>query len=84
MVSPRLLITNNHVLGRAEEASLGRVEFNYQVAPDGTALPATSFSLELERFFLTDPGLDYTLVAVAPSSPDGTELGAFGAPTRRP
>jgi len=54
MVSPRLLITNNHVLGRAEEASRGRVEFNYQVGPDGTTLPATSFSLDPERFFLTD------------------------------
>ncbi len=55
MVSPRLLITNNHVLGRAEEASRGRVEFNYQVGPEGTTLTATSFSLAPERFFVTDP-----------------------------
>ncbi len=78
MVSPRLLLTNNHVLERPEEASRARVEFNYQVGPEGATLPATSFGLEPERFFVTDRGLDYSLVAVAAHSAEGAELGSFG------
>lgn len=65
MVSPQLLMTNNHVL---EEAAIGRqarVVFNFQDDPDGNTLPPMTFSLDPDRFFLTNHPLDFTLIAVS-------------------
>lgn len=64
LVSPDLLMTNNHVLTVAAEAATSQVELDYQVDLDGRPAPSTFFRLTPDRFFLTDPDLDYTLVAV--------------------
>ena len=64
LVSPRLLLTNNHVLGSRSEAAPSRIELGYQLDPHGQATPSETFGLDPETFFLTDPTLDYTLVAV--------------------
>lgn len=64
LVSPDLLMTNNHVLAEAPEAETSQVEFDYQVDLDGRPAPSTFFRLAPDRFFLTDDELDYTLVAV--------------------
>lgn len=64
LVSPRLLMTNHHVLSDATEAATSLVEFNYQDAPDGSRVESTRIPLDPATFFLTDPGLDFTLVAV--------------------
>jgi endonuclease I/V8-like Glu-specific endopeptidase len=71
MVSPRLLLTNNHVLGSVHEASNSRLEFNFQDDLEGRPLASVTFDLEPETFFLTDAHLDYSLVAVAEGSLDG-------------
>jgi endonuclease G len=77
LISPRLLLTNNHVLESAADAVDSRVEFDYQVDPDGVPLHAVSFALDPDAFFITDPELDYALVAVVERS--GTrQLGEFG------
>jgi endonuclease G len=68
MVSPRLLMTNNHVLDGALAARFSEVEFDFQNDRAGRPLPVKSFRLLPEEFFLTDPELDFTLVAVAPRS----------------
>ena len=78
MVSPRLLITNNHVLGSTAEASDSTAEFDYVVRADGTPATVKVFSLQPEQFFKTDPTLDYTLVAVAEVGTNGTPLSTFG------
>ena len=78
MVSPRLMMTNNHVLDSAAMASYSQVEFDYQVGLDGKPAPSVFFSLSPADFFLTDKGLDYTLVAVQARLPDGRELRNFG------
>ena len=79
MVSPRLLLTNNHVLSSAREASNSRVEFNFQEDLAGQPLGSVVFDLEPETFFLTDARLDYSLVAVAEGSLDGgATLSQFG------
>ncbi len=80
MVSPRLLLTNNHVLGSAREASNSWVEFNFQDDTEGRLVTSVIFDLEPESFFLTDVRLDYSLVAVGESSRDGTgsSLQLFG------
>jgi endonuclease G len=78
LVSPRLLLTNNHVLRNATEAGNSQVEFNYQSSVDGTALPSVLFTLDPGTFFLTDARLDYTLVAVKAQALDGQPLSEFG------
>jgi len=78
MVSPRLMLTNHHVLSSKAEAATSRIEFNYQTGLDGAALPSAVFALEPGDFFLTDEKLDYTLVAVRPVSLNELPLSEFG------
>lgn len=68
MISPSLLITNNHVIEEHDFALKSLAEFNYQY--DASGKPASSYFFELqpERFFKTNPDLDYTVVAVNPLS----------------
>lgn len=77
LVTPRLLLTNHHVFKDDVAAKQSRAEFNYQLSPNRT-LPVESFEFSPETFFLTDEGLDFALVAVAPRSAAGTLLTSFG------
>ena len=74
LVTPRLLLTNNHVCGSPEQASAMRVEFNYEYDEVGSERPADPWPLAPTDFFATDGELDFTLVAVAPR--DGSTPGA--------
>jgi V8-like Glu-specific endopeptidase len=78
MVGPRLLVTNNHVLGDASQAADSVVEFDYFVRADGSPSTIKVFNLQPDIFFQTDPGLDFTLVAVAEVGASGTPLSAQG------
>ncbi|MEV7862889.1 endonuclease [Streptomyces hirsutus] len=78
MVSPSLLLTNNHVLRGTEEASRSKVAFAFQDGIDGSPLVPAVFQLEPLRFFVTDRALDYSLVAVAPHGVQGEALSSFG------
>jgi endonuclease I/V8-like Glu-specific endopeptidase len=78
LVSPRLLLTNNHVLSSAAEASHSQIEFNYQAGLDGAALPSVIFPLDPATFFVTNKLLDYTLVAVKEEAVSGMPLSEFG------
>jgi endonuclease G len=78
MVSPRLLLTNNHVLRDGDEAARGCVEFNFQAGLDGRALRPVAFALEPDAFFATSEDLDFTFVAVAQQDGAGAELSEFG------
>lgn len=78
MVSPSLLLTNNHVLRGTEEASRSKVAFAFQDGIDGSPLVPAVFQLEPLRFFVTDRALDYSLVAVAPRGAQGEALSSFG------
>ena len=66
MVSPRLLLTNNHVFESTDSAVGSLAEFNFQVGPDGEMKTSRSFRFAPEDFFVTDKELDYTLVALRP------------------
>ena len=68
MVSPRLLLTNNHVLNNLQSAKLSLIEFDYQLDRRGNRMPVVPFRLQPEVFFMTNPALDYTLVAVGEKS----------------
>jgi endonuclease G len=78
MVSPRLLLTNHHVLQTPDEAAQACVVFDYQLGMDDMPVPPSTFDLMPDEFFLTDEALDYTLVAVAPTAAQGTPLSHFG------
>src|SRR5438093_33721 len=75
LVSPQLLLTNQHVLQTAEDAAQSQAEFDYQVG--GTP---QVFALHPEVLYLSSPmkELDYALVAVNTSSLAGTPLSVFG------
>ena len=64
LVSPRLVLTNHHVLPDAGAAALSAIEFNYQDGPDGQPLQPQMFQLDPATFFLADQDLDFALVAV--------------------
>jgi V8-like Glu-specific endopeptidase len=74
LVSPRLLLTNHHVLPSAEEATRSTVEFNYQESASGEIQASKMFALAPKDLFLSDEEHDYALVAVAPDP----ALAAYG------
>lgn len=78
LISPTLLMTNNHVLRTADEAGNGVIEFNFQAGLDGQPLLPVVFRLEPQTFFVTDQALDFSVVAVAQRSQDGQPLAPFG------
>ena len=85
MVSPRLLLTNQHVLRDDDEARRSLAEFNYE--DDIFSRPKTPalFALAPTVFFEPDRALDFALVAVEPTALDGrTALGDFGYLKLRP
>ncbi|MFI6807030.1 trypsin-like serine peptidase [Streptomyces luteogriseus] len=74
LVSPRLLMTNHHVLPDENFARTCFAEFNAQVTADN--LPDTVVRMELDpgTFFASDRRLDFALVAVKPAQ-DGPAPG---------
>lgn len=78
LVSPSLLMTNNHVLQNVDMSRRSLVEFNFE--DDVNFIPKESkvFPLEPDRFFYTNEPLDFTLVAVRPTAVDGTNLSTYG------
>ena len=78
MVSPRLLLTNNHVLPTPEFAAHSEIEFDFQNDRRGRPLPVVVYGLEPDVFFLTNEHLDYTLIAARPMSVSGKDLKLYG------
>jgi endonuclease G len=75
LVSPRLLLTNHHVLPDRSVAARSVVEFNFQDGIDGRPLQPQQFDLDPNSFFVADEAHDFALVAVfAPAD----ALAAFG------
>ncbi|MET7769363.1 serine protease [Nocardia sp. NPDC005366] len=78
MVSPQLLLTNNHVLPTPDAAESVVLEFGAEVDIDNVPNATVRYRLAPADFFVTDKHLDYTLVRVAPG-PDGVAPGTrFG------
>lgn len=74
LVSPRLLLTNNHVLPDVGTAGECVAEFNCEVDVDLATATILTYRLEPDRLFLTNEHLDYTLVVLA-NGPDGRAPG---------
>jgi endonuclease G len=75
LVSPKLLLTNNHVLPDADAAASSGIEFNYEDGVNGQPLQPVLLAFDPKSFFLTDEERDFTLVAVQATS---QELVRFG------
>ena len=75
LVSPRLMLTNNHVLDSAATAGASRVEFDFQEGVDGRLLSSIFVNFDPAAFFATDKALDFALVAL---KGDLTKVGPFG------
>jgi V8-like Glu-specific endopeptidase len=78
LISPRLLLTNNHVLPSSAVARKSLIEMNYQLGLNGAFLPTTTFVLDPDVFFFTDVHLDYAVSAVQRTGGGGGQLTAFG------
>ena len=73
LISPRLLMTNHHVLPDAGTARTSAVEFNYQDGVDGRPLQAILLDLDPGTFFVNDEEFDFAVVAVkGDTSPFGS------------
>ncbi|MGK5698025.1 trypsin-like serine peptidase [Streptomyces sp. URMC 128] len=78
LVSPRLLMTNHHVLPDEGFARQCFAEFNAQVTVDNVPDTAVRMELDPGTFFAADQRLDFALVAVMPTQ-DGRPPGeVFG------
>lgn len=65
MISPRLLMTNNHVLRDSRDAAFSHIEFDNQLDLTGILLQPITYRLDPNAFFATSRELDVTIVAVA-------------------
>jgi endonuclease G, mitochondrial len=79
MVTPRLLITNHHVLDSADVARASTAEFNFQLDARQESQPVYRFALTPDIFFLNDKPNDFALVAVEERTNSGTLLSTFGS-----
>ncbi|MFD0479348.1 trypsin-like peptidase domain-containing protein [Nonomuraea thailandensis] len=78
LVSPRLLLTNHHVLPDATAAGSVVVEFDAQVTVDNVPEVSRRFVLAPDAIFVADAALDFALVLLSPDA-DGRQAGeTFG------
>jgi endonuclease G, mitochondrial len=64
LVSPQLVLTNNHVLEDASIAGNSKVEFDFQEGADGKLRTSIFLNFDPAAFFVTDKALDFSLVAL--------------------
>lgn len=73
LAAPNILITNNHVFGKASEAQNCLVNFFYETnEKDGSINKGISFALKPDVFFYTFEKLDFSLVYVEELDLTGT------------
>jgi len=78
LVSPRLLMTNNHVLPDAAFAGRVVVEFSAEVDVDNRPVATARYVLDPAALFLTHEDLDFSLVAVAVRQGEAAPGDRFG------
>ena len=78
MISPDLLMTNNHVLPSRRESEGCGANFGHDYVPGGGLRRGEVFELDTDSFFVTDEDLDFTITGVKRASLDGADLTGFG------
>lgn len=64
MISRDLLMTNHHVVQTPDKAADLQAEFGYELDEHRVERAVTHFALAPDRFFVFDPALDFTVVAL--------------------
>lgn len=80
MVSPRLFLTNQHVILNAQAAVGATITFDRELDEFGQPRATTVFRLDPSAFalFSDEPDLDYALVAVGPRLSGNSDLSDLG------
>ena len=78
LITPNLLITNNHVLPDPETASRSLAEFDYQLDSNFVETRGRIFPFIPSEAFYTSVDLDFTIVGISPMGHDGTPITDFG------
>jgi RNA polymerase sigma factor (TIGR02999 family) len=89
LVSPSLLLTNNHVFidprydgppvdASPDHAIHSLAEFDAEDDENFRPRVSRTFRLDPDRFFFVDKDLDFALVAIHPRAQDGTALADYG------
>ncbi|QIG92534.1 DNA/RNA non-specific endonuclease [Bradyrhizobium sp. 6(2017)] len=79
LIGPGLLMTNHHVFGKPADAANSIADFDYEFDIAGMERTPVRFGFLPERFFYTNDRLDFSIVAVAPTSQaGGRELAEWG------
>lgn len=73
LIGPGLLMTNHHVFGKPADAANSIADFNYELDISGQERVPVRFGFEPRKFFYTNDRLDFSIVAVAPTSLSGDE-----------
>ncbi|PXW17078.1 endonuclease G [Chryseobacterium sp. CBTAP 102] len=68
LISPNLLLTNNHVFANEGDAQNSLAEFNFQYDQFGEPTVSHIFTFNVNKFFYTNERLDFTIVYVNPDS----------------
>ena len=78
LVTPTLLVTNNHVLPDPEVASRSLAEFGYELDVNFVERRGRIFPFAPFDAFYTSADLDFTVAAISPMAHDGTPITEFG------
>ena len=80
MISPRLFLTNHHVISSVEEANTFVLEFDFEEDANLNKVAVTRFRLDPETLFLFDPtnDLDFAVIAVGKRLDGDRSLKDFG------
>jgi endonuclease G, mitochondrial len=73
LIGPGLLMTNHHVFGMPVDAANSIADFDYELDISGEERVPIRFGFEPAKFFYTNDRLDFSIVAVAPTSLSGHE-----------
>lgn len=84
LITPGLIMTNNHVLPDVETAANSLAEFGYELDRNFVERRGHIFPFAPSDVFYTSAELDVTIVAVRPMAHDGTPITDFGALTLIP
>jgi V8-like Glu-specific endopeptidase len=68
MISPSLLLTNNHVIRNTTDAGNARFKLNFQFDHNGSDQQVDEYRADPVSFFHTNPSLDYTVVRLKPKT----------------
>jgi endonuclease G, mitochondrial len=74
MISPNLMMTNNHVFPIIDDTVNSLLEFDYQYNLEGVPSKSQFFRLQPNSFYYTNKELDFTIVAVSPITIDNKKI----------